>query len=282
MAGHKTWAVGEEVLAADWGPYISDQIVAVFASAAARASGWTSPPTGAWSTLLDSPGALWHFNGTAWVERSATLFCTSSTRPTGTQLYTGLRIFETDTQREYVYDGAAFQPSGAVARSWVVLADVNLAADGPISFAAIPQTYTHLQIVASLKASTAAVTDSVMLRCNSDAGANYFDGQVLGASSPASVTAGGGARTGGAICGPCSANTGVRLSSHVIDIPTYTQTTFDKVGNARAGVAEAAIGYESMNTWAWLNHGAITQLDLVTATTVTWKTGSRATLLAIR
>jgi len=70
MAGHKTWAVGEEVIASDFGPYVGDQIVAVFASAAARTSGWPSPPVGAASYRIDGK-RVEVFNGTAWVAPGA-------------------------------------------------------------------------------------------------------------------------------------------------------------------------------------------------------------------
>lgn len=43
----KSWAVGEEVLAADFNSYIQNQVVPVFASTALRDSQWISPPNGA-------------------------------------------------------------------------------------------------------------------------------------------------------------------------------------------------------------------------------------------
>jgi hypothetical protein len=67
MAGHKTWAIGEEVIQSDFQPMVADQIVAQFATAAARTSGWGSPPVGAVSHLGDSPGVLWVWNGTIWI-----------------------------------------------------------------------------------------------------------------------------------------------------------------------------------------------------------------------
>lgn len=67
MPGHKTYNIGDEVLAADFNPFVMDQIVAVYASAAARTAGWPTPPNGAVSYLQDHPGQLYVYNGTAWI-----------------------------------------------------------------------------------------------------------------------------------------------------------------------------------------------------------------------
>jgi hypothetical protein len=48
---HKDWGIGEEVLAVDFNPNVADQVVAQYASAAARASAWATPPAGAVSHL---------------------------------------------------------------------------------------------------------------------------------------------------------------------------------------------------------------------------------------
>lgn len=42
--------------------------------------------------------------------------CTSTTRPTGGALFTGLAIYETDTKRFYIYDGAAWNYRGG---TWI-------------------------------------------------------------------------------------------------------------------------------------------------------------------
>jgi len=67
MPGHKTWAIGEEVIASDF-TIVSDQIAAQFASPAARTAGWASPPNGAVSVLtnLDAQHGVEVWNGTAW------------------------------------------------------------------------------------------------------------------------------------------------------------------------------------------------------------------------
>jgi hypothetical protein len=62
---HKDYAPGNDVLAADFNQFIADQIVAQYASAAARASDWTSPPAGAVSWLNDMQ-RLEVFRGGAW------------------------------------------------------------------------------------------------------------------------------------------------------------------------------------------------------------------------
>jgi hypothetical protein len=48
---HKDWGIGEEVLAVDFNPNVADQVVAQYASAAARAAAWATPPAGAVSHL---------------------------------------------------------------------------------------------------------------------------------------------------------------------------------------------------------------------------------------
>lgn len=62
---YKTWAVGEELLAADMNAYIQQQVVATFATAAARDAAIPTPVTGQTCYLAD---ALGHFvyDGTAW------------------------------------------------------------------------------------------------------------------------------------------------------------------------------------------------------------------------
>lgn len=66
MAGMKTWVVGEEVLAADFNAFVQTQVVAQFANAAARTSGWPAPPQGALSYLRDTD-TVWGYNGSTWV-----------------------------------------------------------------------------------------------------------------------------------------------------------------------------------------------------------------------
>lgn len=67
MAGHKTWAVGEEALAADINGALADQVVAQFPTVAARDAGWTTPPKGATCITIDTL-SVWQYDGAAWVQ----------------------------------------------------------------------------------------------------------------------------------------------------------------------------------------------------------------------
>lgn len=62
----KTWAVGEEVLAADFQDYVANQVVATFVDAAQRTAQLPDPQAGQLSTLDSRPGELVIFTGTAW------------------------------------------------------------------------------------------------------------------------------------------------------------------------------------------------------------------------
>lgn len=64
---HRSFAHGAEVLAADFNPYVADQVVATYPNAAARTAEWGAvvPPLGAVSLLTDG-GTLHVWNGTRW------------------------------------------------------------------------------------------------------------------------------------------------------------------------------------------------------------------------
>jgi hypothetical protein len=71
MAGYKTWAVGEEVLAADLNSYVQSQIVARFPNAGARTAQLPAPAVNQLSMRDDRPGYLERWNGSAWVDINA-------------------------------------------------------------------------------------------------------------------------------------------------------------------------------------------------------------------
>ena len=61
----KLWAVGEEVLSADFNPYVQNQVVPQFTNAAQRDAQWTTPPKGAMCVTQDTL-SLWIFDSATW------------------------------------------------------------------------------------------------------------------------------------------------------------------------------------------------------------------------
>jgi hypothetical protein len=66
MAGYKTWAVGEEVLAADLNSYLQSQAVARFPNAGTRTAQLPAPTLGQLTELDTAPGVIWYWTGSAW------------------------------------------------------------------------------------------------------------------------------------------------------------------------------------------------------------------------
>lgn len=62
----KSWAVGEEVLAADFNTYLQNQCVPAFTNTAQRDSQWPSPPNGAVCVTVDT-GTYWQRAAGAWM-----------------------------------------------------------------------------------------------------------------------------------------------------------------------------------------------------------------------
>lgn len=54
----KSWAVGEEVLAADFNAYVQNQAVPQFTTTAQRDAQWAAPPNGAFCVTVDT-GTVW-------------------------------------------------------------------------------------------------------------------------------------------------------------------------------------------------------------------------------
>ena len=77
----KSWAVGEEVLAADFNTYMQNQVVPQFTNVAQRDSQWSAPPTGAMCVTVDT-NALWYrTSGGAWVARNSILNVSGTLQP---------------------------------------------------------------------------------------------------------------------------------------------------------------------------------------------------------
>jgi hypothetical protein len=147
------------------------------------------------------------------------------------------------------------------------LATVSLtSAQSTVTFSDIPSNYTHLQLRYIARDTTAAVdVVGVVLRFNSDSGANYTRHYLLGDGG--SVYAGAGtSRT--------SINGGLALSGGgpasvfavgVIDILDYANTNKYKTYRVLSGVdnnGTSPVGYFDFESALWLSTSAVNSITM--------------------
>lgn len=162
------------------------------------------------------------------------------------------------------------------------IAEVVLGAAGSISFGSVPATYRHLRVVLAARATDgAATTNGVIVRINSDTGANY-DWQTL--HSQATSVIGNEALAATSITAgvvPAGlAPAGLR-GSMTIDIPDYARTTFEKslLANSSAKWGTAGSNMQSRQVAGfWRSTAAIGALFLGDSAGLGFAAGSIATL----
>lgn len=123
----KIWAVGEEVLAADFNDYVQEQTVATFANAAARSAALAAPNVGQLTFLSDTRVYHW-WNGTAWLPLQGVLAYVEAVTPqTGIQGVTDLTGLVTPSlalpggHRIRITAEVGFQKAGPDTSSWAEL-----------------------------------------------------------------------------------------------------------------------------------------------------------------
>jgi hypothetical protein len=155
-----------------------------------------------------------------------------------------------------------------------------------ITFSSIPSTYTHLQIRAITR-DTSAFNDSygAKLKINSDTGSNYASHYLLGngssaiaASQGVSITPPNCMQTAG---GGMAANV---FSATIIDILDYKNTNKYKTVRVLTGVEpNSATGDNvGLQSALWMNTNAITQIDITSDSGGNWATGTQFALYGIK
>ena len=159
----------------------------------------------------------------------------------------------------HLYSG----PSGA----YDALGSVTVGSGGlsSITFSAIPQTYTHLQIRGIIKNTTGATNPIVTF--NGDVATNYAWHQLYGDGSSAGATA-----------SPTNAGIGLtyagasQFSAFVTDILDYANTNKNKTVRSIGGADNNGSGYSVLASGVWFKAGTGVTSDAITSLTFT--TGS--------
>jgi hypothetical protein len=130
-----------------------------------------------------------------------------------------------------------------------------------ITFSAIPQTYTHLQIrfISRDSRSVSGVNSPMEMQFNGDTGNNYARHDIYGDGSSAGAEA---AASTNAIWMNSSgnANASNMFGGGVIDILDYTNANKNKTSRALSGGDYNGAGFLMLSSGVWMNTSPITSI----------------------
>jgi hypothetical protein len=134
-----------------------------------------------------------------------------------------------------------------------------------VSFSSIPATYTHLQIRALVRTDRAGTAgDAIVVRFNSDTGANYSNHQLNANGS--TVSAFGAANSTSWNYVERAASNGMTsgiFGAVIIDILDYANTNKYKTGRELGGVDANGSGQINFASGGWRSTSAINAISLV-------------------
>jgi hypothetical protein len=154
---------------------------------------------------------------------------------------------------------ARFEPDGA----YDALATVTVPSGGlsSITFAAIPNTYKHLQIRALCLNSG---QDTLYMSYNGDTtGANYRDHQVGGNGTGSGFAFSNAGTSSGAGIGLTSQTAG---AGNIIDILDYANTSKNKTARSFWGVDRVSAGSVGLFSSLWVNTSAVNSITFSVGT----------------
>ena len=136
---------------------------------------------------------------------------------------------------------------------------VGSAGAASITFSSIPQTYTHLQIRASMTTATAGY--GMLVRFNSDSGSNYVQHYLYGTGATAAAV-GYTAQTEANLFGTSTGSSTTQPSVAIGDILDYANTNKYKTVRSLSGVDKNGSGEISLISSLWMNTAGITSITI--------------------
>jgi hypothetical protein len=151
-----------------------------------------------------------------------------------------------------------------------------------ISFTSIPSTFTHLQVRAIARSSTAGTLDNAQLQFNSDTGSNYKSHFLYGDGSSAAAGVSGGTTNilAGRVTGATSG--GSIFGTLIIDILDYKNTNKNTTVRTLTGWDGNGSGEIFFESGLWINTAAITAIRLFPTAATNWVQYSQFSLYGIK
>jgi hypothetical protein len=133
-----------------------------------------------------------------------------------------------------------------------------------VNFTSIPQTYTDLKVVASVRSNRSFVNDSIELRPNGSTSSR--SGRVL--QNDAGSSAGSTTTSSEVAYAALTGNTATSsvFSNVEIYCPNYRSSNYKSFSADGVTENNATSAYSSINAWLWSNTAAITSLQFLSAT----------------
>lgn len=125
-----------------------------------------------------------------------------------------------------------------------------------VTFAGIPQTYSHLQLRMTTKDNTGLASQSI--RINGDTGSNYAYHRMYG--DGATANASGAANVDIAIIGISS----TQFGNTIMDFLDYKDTNKHKTIKSLSGFDNNGSGWVGLWSGLWMNKNAITSVQIMT------------------
>ena len=146
-----------------------------------------------------------------------------------------------------------------------------------ITFSSIPSTYTSLQI--RFNVLTATTGSNIVVRFNSDTGANYSRHQLYGDGT--TVTASGTASTTSFFAFGLTTST-TNPTVAIIDLHDYSSTANYKTARVLCGLDANGSGSIWLNSGSWRNTAAVTSVSITQTSSNAFGTGSTFALYGIK
>ena len=204
---------------------------------------------------------------------------------------TGLTENTTPALTDIIY--IVDDPGGSAASQKITLANLKTIVAGrvliseqsptgaTVTWDSIPNSYNSLEVELMGRTDKASVAnEAINLYFNNDTTAgNYYSQNLSGTATTASTVA---ADNASVITIPAATATANYAGYSLVRIPDYADTTFHKIARILNGRRDDATnGFVSTRVMFWESTVAITRVDLVTASSGNFISGTRARLYGI-
>jgi hypothetical protein len=159
---------------------------------------------------------------------------------------------------------SGFLGGGGVATSYESISTTTVSTPvSSITFSSIPSTYSHLQIRAIVRSTTANLYDNASLTFNSDTGANYAQHQLFGDGSTVSASSNINANNFEAIFNTSSTAIANNFGFGIMDILDYANTNKNKSARGLTGFDKnGSGGFIVLRSGLWRSTAAVTSITL--------------------